>query len=114
MRLRKILTHFFIMMALTTNISFIHSPNGWELVITIIANLFATILKMGEGRILSNELMASSLVADLHLIPAGFVFYLGNHEEAVGLAVGALAANIISIILGIIETILVTFMEEEE
>jgi len=114
MRLKKILTHFFILMALTTNISFISSPNGWELVITIIMNLFATILKMGEGRVLSNELMASSLVADLHLIPAGFIYYLGNHEEAVGLAMGALAANVISIILGIIETILATFTEEEE
>lgn len=114
MRLRKILTHFFILMALTTNISFVLSPNPYELAITISANLFATILKMGEGRILSNELMASSLVADLHLIPAGFVYFLGSVEEAVGLAMGALAANIVSIILGIIETILASFVEEEE
>ncbi len=113
MRLRKILTHFFILMALTTNISFIVSPNPYELVLTISMNLFATILKMGEGRILSNELMASSLVADLHLIPAGFIYFLGDKDEAVGLAMGALAANIISIILGIIETVLATFVEEE-
>ncbi|NPB06332.1 MAG: hypothetical protein GXO03_01880 [Aquificae bacterium] len=114
MRLKKILTHFFILMALTTNISFIASPNGYELVITIAMNMLATILKMGEGKILSNELMASSLVADLHLIPAGFIYFLGDTEEAVGLAIGALAANIISIVIGVIETILVTFTEEEE
>ncbi|NPA32316.1 MAG: hypothetical protein GXO04_01680 [Aquificae bacterium] len=113
MKLRKILTHFFILMALTTNISFIVSPNPYELAFTISMNLFATILKMGEGKVLSNELMASSLAADLHLIPAGFLYFLGDVEEATGLAMGALAANIISVVLGIVETIIVSFIEEE-
>ncbi len=113
MRYKKIITDFFILMALTTNISFITSPNPYELVITVAANLAATILKIGEGKVLSTEMLASSLVADLHLVPALFLFFLGDTEEAIGLAQGALAANIISVIISIIETILSAFTEEE-
>ena len=114
MRYKKIITDFFILMALTTNISFIVSPNPYELVVTVAANLAATILKVGEGRVLSTEMLASSLVADLHLIPALFVFFFGDQVEAVGLAQGALAANVISVVISIIETVLSAFTEEEE
>ncbi len=114
MRFKKIFTDFFILMALTTNISFIVTPSSYELVITVAANLAATILKIGEGRILSTELMASSLVADLHLVPALFLYFLGDPEEAISLAVGALAANVISVFLSIIETILNVFTDEED
>jgi hypothetical protein len=100
-------------MALTTNISFITSPNLYELVITVATNLAATILKIGEGKVLSTEMLASSLVADLHLIPALFLLSMGNIEESLGLAQGALAANIISVIISIIETILSIFTEED-
>ncbi len=113
MRYKKIVTDFFILMALTTNISFLLSPNPYELVIVVATNLAATILKIGEGRVLSTEMLASSLVADLHLIPALFIYFVGNKQEAMGLALGALAANIISVIISIIETILSTFTEEE-
>ncbi len=114
MRFKKIFTDFFILMALTTNISFIVTPNPYELVITVAANLAATILKIGEGRILSTELMAASLVADLHLVPALFLFFLGDPQEAISLSVGALAANVISVLLSIIETILSVFTVEED
>ncbi len=113
MRYKKIVTDFFILMSLTTNISFIVSPNPYELVIVVATNLAATILKIGEGRVLSTEMLASSLVADLHLIPSLFLYFLGDHQEAVGLALGALAANIISVIISIIETIISAFTEEE-
>ncbi len=112
MRLKKIMTDFFLLMALTTNISFIFNPNPYELVITVIANLTATILKLGEGKILATEMTAASLVADLHLIPATFIYFLGDIPEAVSLAVGALAANIISILLSIIEAIFGYLSEE--
>ncbi|EDP75038.1 DUF6394 family protein [Hydrogenivirga sp. 128-5-R1-1] len=114
MRYKKIITDFFILMALTTNISFITSPNSYELVVTVATNLAATILKIGEGRVLSTEMLASSLVADLHLIPALFLYHMGDPQEAMGLAQGALAANVISVIISIIETILSAFTEEEE
>ncbi len=112
MSFKKIFNHFFILMALTTNISFLIYPHPIEIVITVFANLTATILKIGESRVLSTELLATSLVADLHLIPAIFVFFLGNVDEAISLAYGALAANIVSVILFVIETIIDTFTEE--
>ncbi len=112
MNFKKIFNHFFILMALTTNISFLIYPHPIEIVITVFANLTATILKIGESRALSTELLATSLVADLHLIPAIFVFFLGNVDEAISLAYGALAANIVSVILFVIETIIDTFTEE--
>ncbi len=112
MNLKKIFSHFFILMALTTNISFLIYPHPLEIVITVFANLTATILKIGESKILSAELLATSLVADLHLIPAIFIFFLGNTHEAVSLAYGALAANVVSVIFFVIETIIDTFTEE--
>jgi len=114
MRFKKILTDFFILMALTTNVSFVWNPNPYELVIAVAANLAATVLKVGEGRVLATELLASSLVADLHLLPAIFIFFfLGDQAEAVSLVQGALVANVISVVLSIIETIISAFTEEE-
>ncbi|MCX7990175.1 MAG: DUF6394 family protein [Aquificaceae bacterium] len=106
------MTDFFLLMALTTNLSFIFNPNPYELVITVVTNLTATILKLGEGKILATEMTAASLVADLHLIPAAFIYFLGNVSESVSLATGALAANIISVLLSIIEAIF-SYLSEE-
>jgi len=55
--------------------------------------------------LLSAELLASSLVADLHLIPA-FVYLelAGNVKWAIALAIGALLANIFSMALVLIES----------
>jgi len=101
-------------MALTTNISFIVSPNMVELVIVVAMNLAATILKIGESRMLSAEQMAASLAADLHLIPALFLYALGDAAEGLGLAWGALAANVVSVILAIVDVVLTTQTELEE
>jgi hypothetical protein len=62
-------------------------------------------LKLGVRNLLSAELLASSLVADLHLIPA-FVYLelVGNTEWAIALAIGALLANIFSMALVLIES----------
>ena len=86
--LKKLLTDFFIRMALTTNISFIVSPNTVELVIVVAMNLAATILKIRESRMLSAEQMAASLAADLHLVPALFFYAMGDVAEGIGLAWG--------------------------
>ena len=67
-------------------------------------------LEMGleEGlafeRELQAELFASSLVADLHLIPA-FVYFevYGETKTAIALAIGAIVANIFSMIIVAIE-----------
>jgi len=49
--------------------------------------------------------LASSLVADLHLIPAFIVFtFTDNVNLAIGLAIGALLANIFSMSLVLVES----------
>ncbi|WP_456411127.1 DUF6394 family protein [Oceanithermus sp.] len=113
MNSRKLITDFFVLMALTTNVSFVVNPNGLELFITVVTNLAATLLKIGEGRVLSAELMATGLVADLHLIPALYFYYTGDPGEALSLAWGALAANVVSVLLVVIDTVLKSYMEEE-
>jgi len=62
-------------------------------------------LKLGVRNLLSAELLASSLVADLHLIPA-FIYLelVGNMQWAIALAIGALLANLFSMALVLIES----------
>ena len=112
--LKKLLTDFFILMALTTNISFIVSPNTVELVIVVAMNLAATILKIGESRMLSAEQMAASLAADLHLVPALFFYAMGDVAEGIGLAWGGLAANVVSVVLAIVDVVLAAQTELED
>jgi uncharacterized membrane protein len=62
-------------------------------------------LKIGVRNLLSAELLASSLVADLHLIPA-FIYLevVGNLDWAIALTIGALIANLFSMGLVYIES----------
>jgi len=65
----------------------------------------STILKIGVRNILSAELLAGSLVADLHLIPAFFALqFYDNDKIAVGLVIGAVIANIYTICISMIES----------
>ena len=68
-------------------------------------NIISTILKLGVRNLLAAELLAGSLVADLHLIPA-FIYMevVGSVQWAVALAIGALIANLFSIIMVFIES----------
>ncbi|MEA3289004.1 MAG: DUF6394 family protein, partial [Campylobacterota bacterium] len=51
------------------------------------------------------ELLASSLVADLHLIPAFIVYtFTDNVDLAIGLAIGAVVANLFAVALALIES----------
>jgi uncharacterized membrane protein len=65
----------------------------------------STVLKIGVRNLLSAEHLASSLVADLHLIPA-FIYLeiVGNLEWAIALTIGALIANLFSVGLVYIES----------
>ena len=68
-------------------------------------NVISTILKIGVRNLLAAELLASSLVADLHLIPAFIVYsFTNNVDLAIALAIGAVVANIFSIALALIES----------
>jgi len=68
-------------------------------------NVVSTILKIGVRNILSAELLAGSLVADLHLIPAFFALqFYDNDKIAVGLVIGAVIANLYTIFVSMIES----------
>lgn len=102
----KVFYIFFILMSLTSTIGFIYDQNAVMLFIAAGVNVLSTILKIGVRNFMSSELMAASLAADLHLIPA-FIYLevLNNPTVALALAIGALAANIVSVFFVCIESI---------
>ena len=107
----KVFSTFFIIMALTTNIGFIYDPTAYELIMATSFNLIATTLKLGKRGIVSAEILATSLVADLHLLPALYVFFvLQSVTSAQGLALGAAVANVICMIFVMID---ITKIEED-
>jgi len=116
MNTQKVIAGFFIILAMTLNFGFFygdidnfshHSP--YELFATIVVNLIATILKLGDKTQLGSVLLATSLVADIQLLSAAIVWGLsayvatnGIEDSAqiiVSLSGGALMANIVSVIL---------------
>jgi hypothetical protein len=101
----KVVYIFFSLMSLTTTAGFLYEPNAVALFIAAGVNVISTILKIGVRNLLSAELLASSLVADLHLIPAFIVFtFTENTNLAIALAIGAVVANLYSVVLAMIES----------
>jgi hypothetical protein len=101
----KVIYVFFSLMSLTTTAGFLYDHNIVALFIATGVNVISTILKIGVRNLLSAELLASSLVADLHLIPAFFLLSFANNlEAAIALAIGAVVANIFSASLVLIES----------
>jgi hypothetical protein len=100
----KVIYIFFALMSLTTTVGFLYENNETALFIAASINLISTLLKIGVKNILSAELFASSLVADLHLIPAFLFLVIANNQTmAISLAIGAIVANIFSLALVLIE-----------
>jgi len=125
MNLEKVVFAFFIVLALTLNFGFflgdyenpIHH-NVYELFAAIVVSLVATIIKLGDKSHMGAVLLATSLVADLHLIAAAILWGYAEHisgsgltpaimSTIVSLSGGALLANITSVILFVAETIVV-------
>lgn len=101
----KVFYIFFTLMSLTTSAAFLYDPALLSLFIAGSVNVISTIMKIGVRNILSAELLAGSLVADLHLIPAFFSMkFFGNIEVAMGLVIGAVIANLYTIIISMIES----------
>ncbi len=101
----KVTFIFFTLMSLTTTAGFLYEQNVVALFVAAGVNLISTILKIGVKNLLSAELLASSLVADLHLIPAFMVFvFSGNLKLTIALAIGAIIANVFSVALTLIES----------
>ena len=101
----KVTYVFFSLMSLTSIAGFLYEHTTIALFFAASVNLISTVLKIGVRNILSAELLASSLVADLHLIPA-YIFLDIVHDLgwAISLSIGALIANTFSMGLVYIES----------
>lgn len=101
----KVFYIFFTLMSLTTSAAFLYDEALVALFIAGSVNVISTIMKIGVRNILSAELLAGSLVADLHLIPAFFALkFYENHALATGLVIGAVIANLYTLIISIVES----------
>ncbi|KHF24553.1 DUF6394 family protein [Solemya velum gill symbiont] len=125
MNSEKVIFSFFIVLALTLNFGFIlgdienpaHHP-VYELFAVIVVNLIATILKFGDRTQMGAVLLSTSLVAVLQLIVAAVIWAVVVHGmnqplssavmvSIVSLSAGAFLANIISVVLLLIETVII-------
>jgi hypothetical protein len=121
MSLERVLFAFVIVLALTLNVGFvvgdIDNPDHhdvWELFFAIVVSLIATVMKFGDRSPLGSTMLATSLVADVQLLAAAIVWgvliargmEVGGPQIAtvVSLAFGAMVANVISVVLLVIET----------
>jgi hypothetical protein len=118
----KVVFGFFIVLALTLNFGFfigdIDNPahhHSWELFAAIVVNLIATVLKFGDRTQMGAVLLATSLVAMLQLLAAAAVWLIAAYATDTGmttsamvsivsLAGGAMIANVVSVVLLVIET----------
>ena len=100
----KVIYVFFQLMSLTSVSGFLYDHNKVALFIALSLNLISTVLKIGVRNLLAAELFAASLVADLHLIPAFFYLEIKNDlTAAYAMAIGAVIANVVTLILSFIE-----------
>ncbi|MDH5766631.1 MAG: DUF6394 family protein [Gammaproteobacteria bacterium] len=122
MNREKVIFSFFMILALTLNFGFyageVDNPdhhNVYELFAVIVVNLIATVLKFGDRSQMGAMLLATSLVAVVQLITASIVWGYAVHVQGteitatamatiVSLSGGAMLANIISVVLLVIET----------
>ncbi|WP_207061994.1 DUF6394 family protein [Motiliproteus sp. SC1-56] len=121
----KVIFAFFIVLALTLNFGFfigqIDNPdhhNEYEFFAALVVSLIATVMKFGDRTHIGAVLLATSLVADLQLVAGAVVWGLAEHVFAggmspavmasiVSLSGGALLANLTSVILLMVETVLI-------
>jgi hypothetical protein len=123
MNLENVVFGFFILLAATVNFGFVYGDpsnpalhNHWELFAAITVNLIAAVLKFGDRTHIGGVHLASSLVALLQLLAAGVVWVLAfSHglaespqatSSVVSLAAGALLANIVSVVIMVVETMM--------
>ena len=123
MNFEKVVFGFFITLAATLNFGFFigdlgnpHLHNVYELFAAVVVNLIATILKFGDRTQIGAVHMATSLVADIQLIAASVVYVWATQisvsgldtattSSVVSLSGGALFANVVSVVLLVIETV---------
>ncbi|MGB8240781.1 MAG: DUF6394 family protein [Azonexus sp.] len=124
MNLEKVIFGAFVILACTLNFGFfigdISDPrlhHELELAATLVVNLIAMTLKFGDRTQIGAIHLSTSLVADLQLIAAAITWAVAVHvtgegmtasvtSSVVSLSGGALFANIVSVIILIIETVM--------
>ncbi len=121
MNLDKVISGFFIILAMTINFGFFYGDmnslehhSKYELMAAIIVNLIATTLKLGDKTQMGSVLLATSLVADIQLIVAAIVWTVAAYVYTIdqeitsiiiSLSGGALLANLVSVMLYIGDTL---------
>ena len=123
MNLEKVVFGFFVLLAATLNFGFflgdIDDPslhNVYELFAAVVVNLVATVLKFGDRTQIGAVHLATSLVADLQLIAAAATYVVASRVTEAGLSAaetaavvslsgGALFANVVSVVLLVVETV---------
>ena len=123
MNLEKVVFGFFVLLAATLNFGFfvgdISDPelhNSYELFAAVVVNLIATVLKFGDRTQIGAVHLATSLVANVQLIAATVVWVYASQIAGDGLSAaetaavvslsgGALMANVVSVVLLLIETV---------
>jgi len=123
MNLEKVIFGFFVLLAATLNFGFflgeISNPrvhNKYELFAAVVVSLMVTVLKFGDRTQIGAVHLATSLVADLQLIAATVIWAYATQVSTAGLTVeatssvvslsgGALLANLVSVVLLVVETV---------
>lgn len=121
--LEKVVFGFFVLLAATLNFGFFlgdlanpHVHNRYELFGAVIINAIATVLKFGDRTQVGAVHLATSLVALLQLVAATSVYIwatqVSSHgldsdaiSSVVSLSGGALLANMVSVVLLVVETV---------
>jgi hypothetical protein len=119
--LDKVISGFFIILAMTLNFGFFYGDvdslvahSKYELFAAIVVNLTATILKLGDKTQIGSVLLATSLVADIQLISSATIWTIFEYVYTIdreivfvilSLSGGALMANITSVFLYIGDTL---------
>lgn len=121
MNFEKVVSGFFIILAMTLNFGFFYGDmsnmvlhSKYELFAAIVVNLIATTLKLGDKTQMGSVLLATSLVADIQLIAAATIWTIGVYvytmdsgmvSLVISLSGGALVANVTSMILYVGDTL---------
>ncbi len=123
MNLEKVIFGFFVLLAATLNFGFFIGDLGdpevhnvYELFAAVVVNLIATVLKFGDRTQIGAVHLATSLVASLQLIAAAVVWTYATNVTSAGLTTemtasvvslsgGALFANVVSVVLLVVETV---------
>ncbi len=122
MNLEKVVFGFFVLLSATLNFGYVTGDisdpmhhNAIELNAAVVVNIIATVLKLGDRTQIGAIHLATSLVAVIQLAAATVTWVWASEatqggvtpylmSSVVSLALGAVLANVVSVVLLVIET----------